>query len=612
MADSKLTGSSVPTAGPLNGTELLYIVQSGASKKIAPPALALAGPSGPPGAAEPSIFSVPGNGRKWSAALAARSPTNPARLVVFGDSIIEGLYGEPVRKLLARVARYNGGRVDPGWVHASPSVAPGISKYRFGLTAGTANTPAGQNVELPRGLSTSSWYLGSTSTVNSTLTLQDQAGVNTSVVFDRAEFHYAVFGTAGVVGAISIRIDGALVALIDTTDTSIGAGNSEVRTYTWSGPRGPHTVTVTGGGSLPTNFGGVYLADGSSVWVYGAGDSGDNFASFNTSHVNLATPLNAAKAIGADCILWAFGINDYNAGDAAAASASATQLDLALIRSKTALPDVSLGVLIPHATSTRANWPLFVTAYKDTAETNNVSVLDLSLMLKDAAGVAGADPMDLVVDVDAAGNHTHLTQAGGEYWGDAIDRFMGGSGTDWAATVESLAARLLFGDRSAAFTYGGSFAPALILRGANGTNWGIQFQQSRGTTAAPTATQSGDSLGRITAVGYGATGFVGGFVSNKTGYHGFRARENFTDAAAGTDWVVATTPTGSSTAALAVEVLGGGGLKLQGAATVYSGSGAPAGTLGAIGDVYFRTDTPTVANQRQYVKTGASAWTGVI
>ena len=47
---------------------------------------------------------------------------------------------------------------------------------------------------------------------------------------------------------------------------------------------------------------------------------------------------------------------------------------------------------------------------------------------------------------------------------------------------------------------------------------------------------------------------------------------------------------------------------------IFSGTGAPAGALAGsnIGDVYFRQDTPSTANQRIYIKTGTAAWTGVV
>lgn len=44
---------------------------------------------------------------------------------------------------------------------------------------------------------------------------------------------------------------------------------------------------------------------------------------------------------------------------------------------------------------------------------------------------------------------------------------------------------------------------------------------------------------------------------------------------------------------------------------LYHGSGVPASTLGNNGEYYFRSDTPTTANQRIYVKV-AGAWTGIV
>lgn len=55
-----------------------------------------------------------------------------------------------------------------------------------------------------------------------------------------------------------------------------------------------------------------------------------------------------------------------------------------------------------------------------------------------------------------------------------------------------------------------------------------------------------------------------------------------------------------------------GPVQVSSAGTLYSGSGAPAGGTGAIGDYYFRIDTPSTANQRIYVKTAASTWTGIV
>jgi hypothetical protein len=49
-----------------------------------------------------------------------------------------------------------------------------------------------------------------------------------------------------------------------------------------------------------------------------------------------------------------------------------------------------------------------------------------------------------------------------------------------------------------------------------------------------------------------------------------------------------------------------------GGAVIRGGSGAPATGLGAVGDYYFRTDTPGTSLQRIYVKTAAAVWTGIV
>ncbi len=65
-------------------------------------------------------------------------------------------------------------------------------------------------------------------------------------------------------------------------------------------------------------------------------------------------------------------------------------------------------------------------------------------------------------------------------------------------------------------------------------------------------------------------------------------------------------------------VTAAGALNLTGAANISSGSGAPSKPNGVnpnAGDYYFRTDTPSTANQRLYVCTtggGAPVWAGIV
>jgi|SRR5579859_536826 len=56
----------------------------------------------------------------------------------------------------------------------------------------------------------------------------------------------------------------------------------------------------------------------------------------------------------------------------------------------------------------------------------------------------------------------------------------------------------------------------------------------------------------------------------------------------------------------------GGPCNLNGGSSLMSGSGAPGSGIGSQGDYYFRTDTPSIANQRIYVKTGSSTWVGIV
>ena len=50
----------------------------------------------------------------------------------------------------------------------------------------------------------------------------------------------------------------------------------------------------------------------------------------------------------------------------------------------------------------------------------------------------------------------------------------------------------------------------------------------------------------------------------------------------------------------------------SGASVIYSGSGAPNIAAAPAGSYYFRTDTPSVANQRIYVATATNTWTGIL
>ena len=96
---------------------------------------------------------------------------------------------------------------------------------------------------------------------------------------------------------------------------------------------------------------------------------------------------------------------------------------------------------------------------------------------------------------------------------------------------------------------------AIVSGGAGIGNYGaVIAASSRGSVTAPSATQSGDILGLIGTLGYGATGFPA--TSRATMYS--RAAETWTDSAQGTNLFFETTPTGSTTPTDRMTILAGG------------------------------------------------------
>ncbi|MEK7355175.1 MAG: hypothetical protein AAB250_01910, partial [Bdellovibrionota bacterium] len=82
--------------------------------------------------------------------------------------------------------------------------------------------------------------------------------------------------------------------------------------------------------------------------------------------------------------------------------------------------------------------------------------------------------------------------------------------------------------------------PGVTLRSYGVANQPVFYgMAARGTTGAPTMSNSGDQLLRVVADGYGATTYA------RSGELNFIAAENFTDTAGGSDFVVSTSPLGA-------------------------------------------------------------------
>lgn len=365
---------------------------------------------------EPTLFSYTDNGRKWAAARAgAVTGGPPAKIVMVGDSTTELIYGNPVEKLRRRFTRFNTtNRLSPGWINADTQTIS-LHEYQFGLTTGSAGSVEGNDNKRDSnyGLAAYAYRLAS----GSVITLQDFSNATAKPIFDTAEFHYTKKKAAGTAD-LEIRIDGNLVQTISTQDGAITPAFESGNTYTWTGALGPHTITVTGAGGNSALFDGMYLSAGDQVWIYNAGHTGFKYSDYLTA-ANVG-PNQALAKMNPACVINANGINDYGDGHATLS----TNIGTWIAETRAAVPDVSLGIVIPYATGTHADWYTdFVPAMKTAAGAADVPVCDMSWMLEVAPGTA--DPQNLVT-VD----NVHIEAAGGELYASQLSKFILGDDFD--------------------------------------------------------------------------------------------------------------------------------------------------------------------------------------
>jgi hypothetical protein len=369
---------------------------------------------------EQTIYTYPDRGRAWAAAVAdAISPipaVGVARLGITGDSVIEGLYGKPVAKLRARLGRFNGnGPLDPGWVNADTTTIS-TSTYQFGLTTGSAGASEGQtNFRRSIGPARYAYKLGS----GSVLTLQDVANATAPVTVDAIEVVYIASGTAAT-GNLEVRAGGTLLGTITCYDGTLSTGVEKVRKVEYSVTKAKYSsITITGAGGNPATVVGVGLWCGAKIRAYNFGHTGTKYSDYKG---NLDTdPAASMAAMGMDAVICAHGINDYTDGLATLQS----NMSSFLLQVATKNPGVSLGVLIPYGTLTRADWrSTFATGMRATANSLLIGVADASWMVDPNAGT---DPRDLVANVD----NVHLNASGGELYAGLLARFLLGDDIDW-------------------------------------------------------------------------------------------------------------------------------------------------------------------------------------
>ncbi len=243
---------------------------------------------------------------------------------------------------------------------------------------------------------------------------------------------------------------------------------------------------------------------------------------------------------------------------AASATSIANGLGAVGTPSYTFTGDTNTGMWSPSADAIA-----FSTAGSERVRVNssgNVGIGTSSPSRRLTVSAAGTDARINIVDSDTAfATATALT----EYWGsDGRGAFTGLNGgafsifSDVGLPINLFTAGIERMRITAAGSVGiGTSAPSATLaivgtsnpavnvdyaeEGAGGAAY--RARKSRGTAAAPTAVASGDFLSSLLASGYGDTGFGG-----NVGLIGFRASQNFTDAARGTNIVFENTPDGSN------------------------------------------------------------------
>jgi hypothetical protein len=158
------------------------------------------------------------------------------------------------------------------------------------------------------------------------------------------------------------------------------------------------------------------------------------------------------------------------------------------------------------------------------------------------------------------------------------DQFYGGGGA-WATFSGAGAQRNIIDDGSGNMTVAGSLTVAgeELLFGSGGV---IYIQDENGGSGLAIKTNGAGTLTAVYTFSQGVT------------------RNTFDDGSGNAQFTGSVAPGNPGTGDVS-------------RANLFSGSGVPSNTYGAEGDYYFRTDTPSTANQRIYVKTGA-AWTGIV
>jgi len=201
-------------------------------------------------------------------------------------------------------------------------------------------------------------------------------------------------GKASNGATLEIRIDGALMETVNTTNAS--TDSTFYRTYLGLTPKS-HTVTVTviaGTGTIG-HLMGAYMYNGddaSGVRFYPSGRGGIKSDFMTAQHFG-----GQLTATVPDLVLLEFGINDYRNGIQPSVVKANYLAGINAVRSRTPIADASIVIVSPPepviaAIPAVAPWSAYKQAIKEAADESGVLLLDLNAVFGDGILVA-ADPL---------------------------------------------------------------------------------------------------------------------------------------------------------------------------------------------------------------------------
>lgn len=353
--------------------------------------------------------------RGWSAAVAG---DGLARIVAFGSSTWQGevdvlRVGVAVRVEDLLSSRLNASGLGGVWTP--------VRRGQVSLVA-WSGTPTGGSLVNDRGLGGWSWLLGAGDSVDHT-------------PWTSSDGFSVLYGTTPGGGTLEVRIDGTLVAELETDD-------DEADGLLWTSDAldlGEHTIEATAADG-PVRLEGCYThrtnrAAGVQLW--NASHSGWSTRDF------LDRPeagLDHLDHLDPALVLITTGQNDHAAG----AATWAERLEEFVDEVRSRAPLASIGLVFAADTGARANWPgPFRQVARSVSSSLGLHLIDLYEVLGTATTGAGNDPLGIMADA------VHANEKGHRWMADAVAGSLAGQFVERAPLLRVDGSRPMRGTLSA-------------------------------------------------------------------------------------------------------------------------------------------------------------------